>query len=493
MPSTFPATDFDRPGAMLALLGTFWSRVYAPCGEPAATLQGTGALYRQLAKSFDEAAALSYATMPLLHVEDWSRFSALASTTVPPPASYGGGAVCGDGTAYGRPAAPAVSWPLPLGGAASVMMLCDSPVSPSVALSLGVDYTVDSAGTAWLAFDPFQDARFSPVPVHGASGAVVDSEIVFWGWRASYDERALQGRLGAVLGAAFPSTETARAAALALWECALKGSSELAARRWTAALYDIPLARGGETVTAIAADAAGPFIVTTSNTYRHAATAAPVVAVGDALAAGQPVTSSIAFGDCRDGTAPPWLQGAAVAGASLGAAPTGEAVFPAAPVPVTTAGPDDAPAVSWPVGAPDVAEAFWERADRSAAGAPPALAAALSGGAAAPYAVPAETSPLGFLAANFWRGATWAARVAFADRGPNALPALGAALFAPVPPEVLPLFQLETPPIADNGAAPGADGPAAPCLTTAVLVETGGPNAPAREVFAAAPAPLLAF
>jgi hypothetical protein len=322
--STYPASGFDRPAELAGLLGTFWSSTYGAAPELDASMRGLGALYRQAQRDFDEVlASVSYARTPLLHVDEWIPLTVLESAATDPayavpryasesPAAYGSAG------RYGVPASLS-TFPVPLAPAGGALMICDAIVDTRVCLVAGVDFSVDTAGTAWLAANPFANPLLSPQPVFDPAGVQVDSQLTLWAWRATTDRGLLQQQVGYWLGLDLPSTEAARDLAVALADALVNGTSELTLRRIFAALYDAPVARrDGEVVAAIAYDRGGLFAATDHAVYRGPASATPVVAVGQVLAAGDPITDALAFDSLSAGAVPVGMAAMATGPALLG-------------------------------------------------------------------------------------------------------------------------------------------------------------------------------
>lgn len=436
--SRYPRDDVDRPRRLAAVSGSFWREIVDDAREPAGLARGAAAAWRRVADALEEASdAVAFGAIPLRRTVEWTPIAVVESEPRPPaPArAFGrdGGRFADGGPAYGEAAAGRLR--VPIGPFDDVPALVDSPAAASLLWTRGVDYDV-ADGWITLRRDPFEaTAR--------ARGAAGGRTMTLWLWRARRDDRLLARRVGGVLGPPLPSTPAAAALVAAALDALHDGGSELSLRRAFAAAHDAPLcAVDGEVVAAVGRDAAGPYVVTSASAYRLPAAAAPVVAVGDVLALGDPIGDAVLFDPLGPGI-PPGLTTFAPPPGLLPAGPgvafgPGPATIRLEATRPTAAGPGPLHA-TWDLGGGAAERRFWAavRAREVATGTYVAdrLAGVGAGRHAAAADVPATVAPLETLFRDALRGCGLLVRTRAAACGPDAIgPAAAWLLHASAPP-----------------------------------------------------------
>lgn len=470
--STFPSGDLDRPDRILAYLGTFWSRSYDGAGQLLAYADGLGRATARLSADLDEAIdCLGVATVPTLHRLDWLpvAFAASALATPTAPAAYGGGEHHGDGTAYGG-TVPASGARAPFSGPSDVPLILDAVDGSSVTLVDGLDYVLDGT-TITFAVDPAADPRWSLTPVYSASGAVVDAELTAWLYRPGTDLSYAADHFGYALGLIRPSSDAYRGLLVALWDSLVLGPSAAVLGAAVAAIVGAPAtASDGEVVEAVEYDGRGLFVATDQQIYRYPAGAVPIVAVGDVLAAGDPLSDASTVVDLSRGSAalPAGLVPAlALPPGVLEPGFLGDLVAEDRDYPLAV-GTDalGRTTVRFPLdGFPADVDEFWRRVDAAGTAAGATTLARLldvRGPAAAtePTAasLPSTINPLRFLVDNVLRGAAMLVKVRAGSLpgGASGLSDLG-LLRRVLPPGTLCLVLVDLPPLVDPAEAGTAD------------------------------------
>ena len=417
MPFTFPRSDLDGAPQLLALLGSFWSDVYAGRAQLETYCAGIGQLAMQAADDLNEAfACLSRDTVPVLHTTPWQVVYALQSQaeSVGDPARYGGGLFYDGSDDYGGTVA-LTGYPVAAPGLADVSLIFNRLTGPSASLVKGLDYLVTTApdGSTRLLFrnDPFADPRWATRILYDASGNPIDAELALWLFRPSFDRALVYRHFGYVLGLPLPSSEGSKQLVGALFDAAVLGTSASRIDDALAALTGVPFAAGDETVLAAAQDDRGLLVLTDQSAYRLPAASTPLVAAGDVLAAGQPLCDAWQVFELNQGVLPLRLTAIAAGRGLLGDGYEGDITFvnAATPLVVTTDPVGKTRAEFALAGFPADLSRFWDTVHARGLVSGITLARLLDvrgpGAPTEPTAasLPATVNPLQFLAANVLR------------------------------------------------------------------------------------------
>lgn len=445
----YPDSDLHDPGKLLGLLGSWWAELYRGRDQLRAYCAAAGEAAHQAHLDMLEAvASLSRETVPVHHVEQWTLLYLRESERDAAPATYGRAGDFGGGLAYGAPA-PAgwPSWPCPVAGVDAIFNRISAP---SATLVRGVDYAL-AGGRVAFRDDPFADPRWAARPVLDEAGLEAGRELALWLFRARTDREHIWSHFGYVLGLKLPSSAGYRAAVNAVLDAVTGGTAVEQVAALLAAVADCPLAGGDETVEDVARERDRLLVITDRAAYRFPAAAVPVVAVGQRVARGDPLTDTLTLYTPNRGEPPPWLHALALGPGLVLPGLRAELTFEDREVPLIVrrdaAGRTE---VSWALGGfPADVAAFWAEVRARGVAAGLTLAHLLDrrespDGEPTAASLPAKINPLRFLVANFLRYNTLLVRVRADGLGPNTLGLEHLRLLRRiVPPHVLVLVVVE--------------------------------------------------
>lgn len=304
------------PQTLLPLLGSVWRTVFSDDGQLAAYLAGLSTVEAEVDTALDAAvAAVNRRTTPVYREPNWQRL-VLRKTKLNDGAvasyRFGDAAITyGFGISYGDTApVDGYRFAVPV-GLVSVPFIATAPANPGLIWTEGIDYTINGAD-GYLEFtqDPFTVAEIPLRGVYAAdTEAAVDQEIELWLHRPRFDEDNVHKQWGYAVQFRDTNGFTYRDAVNALFDSAVEGASELRFRQFLAAICDVPIADGDETVESIFDSDDCLWIATDRRVYRHHIDATATVAVGDVLAAGQTMTDAMRIDSFGAGTLPAGLTG----------------------------------------------------------------------------------------------------------------------------------------------------------------------------------------
>jgi len=306
----YPVFDYNRGRELLAQLGTFWSLVFNGSPELQAHLRSSGRTQEQTyLDTLDAAACVSRFDVPVFHTENWTLLTIKRSQVEAVPAIYQP-----DDLAYGpqsgaRPGRPAgyvhqygasdstthTLWPLPETLRGADYTVQNKVVTPSKTWVRGIDYTVDD-GRRLLIFrgNIFTDPLVVKRDVVDANGLKIDEEASLWLYHGDFDLDYVYVQFGYALGLHLDSSTFYKTLLNAYWDAHLLGPSlrEIAAILSAAAGAPLVL-EGTETVEVVRMETDSWLIATDLNVYRLPLSAAPAVAVGDVLHAGDVLSDAV--------------------------------------------------------------------------------------------------------------------------------------------------------------------------------------------------------
>ncbi len=344
MAYVYPQSDLDHGDKLLSLLGSTWSLVFEGRDHLTDYLRACAELANQTQLQANEVLdSLSRFSVPIYHRRDLDRVALLETQKNSPQtnvARYGqdyvyGNQPDGDLIRYGTALNLGdFAFPLP-------SQLVDVPVlqnafkNPTVVLLRGIDYLIDrERGALVFLTDPFENIELERRDVYTGS-EVTDQELVLWGVGAEYDWEQIYRRWGYALGIVADSSENYRQLVNAIFDGLNQGTARRHVEAALSAVCDIPLTHtDGEVVELVTADEVGLCVVTDAHVYRFAETAEAVVAVGDELRAGQPLTEGLRLTLFNDGEVPTDLQALAVGRSYLSFGYYGDLLFNGADVPL---------------------------------------------------------------------------------------------------------------------------------------------------------------
>lgn len=427
----YPNSELDQSGVLLSSLGTFWADTYMGNDVTESYLIATSQLEKQAAADAAEAVnCVARRTTPVLHTEQWQELILRESERNPSTLilSYGQpAAVYGSTYRYGQSAAWAYSAFAAPGDLQSVPMVCNRLTLPSVSLIEGVDYVVDPVQRVIVFRDnPFENANIAQREVYDAAGNVVDREASVWLFRGQYDRRHLFLRWGYPWGLEMKSSETYRNALNALWDASVRGTAAQDVFNAIAAILDVPVPQQTETVEVVKADARSLLVITDQRVYRFHPAAVPLVAVGDVVHAGMPLTNAVQFFEFNRGQVPDAMTAIHLERGFLTEGYYDGITFENKTVPTVVGSDGTYTTLQFEVGGwPLDVEKFWEDFHARGVAAGQTLAHLLdqrTNKVGEPSAVnlPTTINPLQFLCENVLRNHGFAVKIRLTALGPNA-------------------------------------------------------------------------
>jgi len=304
---TYPNSDLDRGKKLIALLGTFWSRIYSASDQLTSYATATALTVAQTHRNtLEVAAALSRYDVPLFHKElifpivlRRSQINSAATDTIKFNRTD---AVFNSGNKFNVPAKSFLySFPLPE-NLHHVGQIFNKITFPTVALLNNFDFYIDLDRNALVFADnPFENENI--LVAHVSSDIVPDEEIVLWGFCGDYDYNYVLNQFAYAVGLKLKTSHGAKELMNAVFNGLLAGGAttkdlDIA----LSAICGIPLVIDREeTVEVIKHDAYGLFIATNKNVYRFAEGAEPLVTEGQKVFAGQPLVDGIEIVELRPG------------------------------------------------------------------------------------------------------------------------------------------------------------------------------------------------
>lgn len=306
----FPASSLDDRQRLLGLLGDFWRRFFTEPEQVASLQYARAQEEKQTQQDYQELVdALSRLTVPLYHLDHWYQLKVRQSEIGNQPIRYGDGFVYGNQPdtgilyKYGDEVgyqSYLISVPEEL---LHVPLIFNRLTAPSLTLVHGVDFELPEPGRLRLNFDPFADARLPATAVYDGS-EVVDQEITLWLYRSHWERDYIYNHFGYLVGSRKPSSSEYREFVNTLLDAMVQGTTQQHLDRFFAALTGNPVAVGGETVEAVAADRNYRLVITDQRVYRLPLGATVIVAAGDELSAGQQLSDTVTFYDFSRGETP---------------------------------------------------------------------------------------------------------------------------------------------------------------------------------------------
>jgi hypothetical protein len=421
---TYPESTLDDAEALLGLLGSFWQTTYKGQADVRSAVKARGDLAAQVMDRLQEAAdSRGRLSCPVYRRERWRYAPLLASGLNADPPTYGSGGVHGQtGWAYGT--AVDADWsvyPAPA-GLAECRLITNRLEAPSAVLFEGLDFVLDAdAGRLAFRSDPFADDRFARTETDD------DAELALWLYRPGFDRRYVYEHFGHILGLPHRRGEAYKDLVNRLYDMIVLGSSGGRLMDALAACAGVPLASADGTVEVVEEDASHLLVVTDSAVHRYSAGSTALVAAGDEVLAGDPLTDGLTLHEFHRGEKPDGLAGLGLGPGMLTVEGAGELGFPDRDVPLELEYDTDGLArVSFELGGhPLLAEAFWDEVHRRGVEAGTTLASLMDtreSPADEPTAqyLPATVNPLGFLAENVLRHGCFLVRVKVGAVGPEA-------------------------------------------------------------------------
>lgn len=435
-PFQFPASNLDQPGKLLAALGSFWATTFQDADDVQSFLAARAKLDSQNFLGFLELlAAMSRFTVPIFHTQNWYDLRLLESdrnTTDLNLPAYNAAfqyAESGD-ILYGTPVRTPLSiWKLPADLADAPLVL-NRITAASVVLTESVDYFIRDGVIAFRA-NPFDNELVAVREVF-SDNAVVNRECSLWVYRGQWDLETIYRQFGYALGIHLQSSGRYRDFVNAIYDGLVVGTTESSLKRCVAAICDVPLALGNETVESIFSDARQRWVVTDKNAYGLHLNANVVVNVHDVLQPGQSLSDAVEWFEFGRGQVPNVddVRALAVGQNFLATGFVGDLVFENKTVPLlVTENVNGYTKVSFALGGFDLdVENFWDEVHTAGVAKNQTLAMLLDQRPASArstqptaLALPATVNPLGFLLQNVFRANVMVVRLRTSTFGPQAL------------------------------------------------------------------------
>lgn len=447
-------TVYDDPEKLLGLIGSFWRNVYEGAFTVGSVLHARAQLDADAhLRLLDLVASMSRFEVPVFRRRNWTLLRLVESRKNETElARYDGSLTYADGSPaeYDVPRPGELhAWAVPPELVAAPAVL-NRITDASLVMTEGADYTL-AGGVIRFRRDPFADPAVATRELV-QDGTVVDREAALWVYGGEFDLATVYTQFGYALGLQLASSTGYRDLVNAVFDALVQGPTAASIEAAFSAVCGIPLAAGAETVEEVWRDAAHLWVSTDATVYQFAPTAAPLVAAGQAVTAGEPLVSGLRFFELNRGHAA--LAGgprALVLGRGvLAAGFHQELMFEDGEVPLVVAYDAAGRAkLSWELpGFPGDVEAFFDVLHANGVAAGQTLAHLLDTRPAdakaanpepPPAALPPTINPLAFLCDNVLRNNAFVVHCRPSEFGPNAL-GLGAAaqiLRRVVPPQTL--------------------------------------------------------
>lgn len=472
---TYPLNDFDRPAALLNVVGSFWSTIYQGSGlvsdYTAVTGQTAQQAYREILELIQSASRFD---VPLYHKEDWYPVVLLESevTRQEEPLAYGEPVNYGDNYVYGQSVRRQYFYANKPADLAQASYMFDRLTAPTVSLEVGTDVVIEADRLVFLE-NPFSYPTVVARDIVDSRGNIVDRETTFWLYAGKFDWKTVYEQFGYALELDIQTSEAYKRFLNVIFD-GLVGGTSAAIQRWAiAAALGVPVVQEvKEQVLEIRADVRDLTIVTDFHTYQYPPGTTPLVHEGDVLPAGAFLTDTLQLFEFIAGVVPPveQLPALTMAPGMLAFGYWHGVTFENKMVPVTVEPDVDGyTKISWPLGGFSLdVEKFW--ADTHAAGVAKGQTLAMlmdqrPSPVGQPFAecLPAYVNPLEFLIKNYLRGNAFVVKVRPGSVRRNALSFVPVTCLQKIhPPHTAMLFVFE---LVQRDAA-------------IIMEESGSPSAP---------------
>lgn len=334
---------------LLSYLGSFWDSVYkgqdqVGQNEVVQYLTGLAYLQKQAEISIQELDdSISIAEIDPFREQYWYWCEFRQSDRIPNLIRYG------DGLYYGKQPAGAefpehwiaqygdedpvnirYIYPLPQ-HMVDVYKIFDHILYPSVEWTKDEDYWIEELdGQLCIVFqtDPFTVQAFPQKYQYDELGNIVDTSVGMWMFRSQWDYEDVWNRFGYVLGIYAQSSEFYRDFVKFYQWCLETGTSITDLYMLLSLMSGIPVTLDDTEVIREIDDSAGITIRTDKNTYSFSDSVNPIVAVGDTVHRGDPLTDALMIMEFTDDAAYSYLPGLVVGPNMNRGDYAGELLFP---------------------------------------------------------------------------------------------------------------------------------------------------------------------
>jgi len=363
----YPATDYDTPANLLAVLGSWWADKYSGRDQVAAVVDARASIETQAVFDLLELiSAMSRFTVPVYHTRYWYPLYLRASQRNTPASQlhrYDDGLAYDAGGQYDVPVTTLLhAFPCPT-DLVNAPVIMNRFVAPTLTQLSGVDYRLVD-GQIVFQRNPFDDIHVAKRAVY-TDGIVTDTEAVLWVYRGEFDWETTYKQFGYAVGMQMQSSKGYNSLLNAVYDAIVGGTTTADVINALSAMTGVPLVRETvETVIDIVEDNTRLLIITDLHVYQFKLTANPVVAIGDTVQQGQPLTDAFRVYELNHGTTPQDLYSLAIGPGFLATCFYADLVFENKDVPlqVDTNHPSGYTMVSWGLGGfpLDVAHFFEE-------------------------------------------------------------------------------------------------------------------------------------
>lgn len=291
-------SPYLRPQQLIAILGSFWTRVFADRAQLAAVGEAKCLVERQTQLQLSELLeALSRTTMPVFREQEFYPIELLESDLGRSVAAYRKYDLEGSydsSWVYDQVDINQFVWPLTASSLVAGSLLVDRLLEPTVSLQQGLDFVIDATNNSILfRQNPF-DMGLPVEDVVNSDGEVSDRRMTLWLCRAMFDADTLYRQLGYVVGIKLRSTIGYRQLLNVVFDSLVGGTSAFQLYAGLSVLTGIPCClKDGEIVTDVGYDSYGRFVATDDNLYRLPMSSTISVSVGQMLRLGQFMSDDI--------------------------------------------------------------------------------------------------------------------------------------------------------------------------------------------------------
>lgn len=290
---TYPGSDLDRGKALVAVLGSFWSRVYAARDQLQSYTTASATLAAQNYRNILETVwSLSRFDIPVFHRQYWVPIVIRKSDLTPVRAvnyifNKNDERFDVTSTRFDGPTADDYYYFAAPPRLAGLKQIFNKIVYPTVALIENVDYIVDQK-TKSLVFveNLFDNPGF--LKRQAAVNGKPDEEIVLWGFNGDFDYENVFNQFAYAIGLRLKSSQNFKDLTNAVIDGLVSGGATCADLDLAfSAICGIPLVlETEETIEIIDNDTHGLFVATDKNLYRFGPDAEAVVKPGQKVRAG---------------------------------------------------------------------------------------------------------------------------------------------------------------------------------------------------------------
>lgn len=351
----FPNTIYDEPQNLLATLGSWWADDYAGRDQVMSLVRGKAQVENQTMLDLMELiASLSRFSVPIYHTDNWFPLYLKASERNDAQTSllrYDAGATYDAGEHYNVPtSSPFHAFPLP-DKLVEAPLIMNRFTDPTLTQNSGIDYILTDDAIVFRT-NPFNDPRVAKRVVY-KQGVAVDTEALLWVYRGQFDWDTVYRQFAYVLGMRLQSSAGYRDIMNAVYDAMVGGTTCTDIVKAFSAMTGVPLVKEDrETIVDIVADPENLVIITDLHVYKFGLLATPLVAVGDVVYRGQPLTDALRVFELNQGVVPDQLEALALGEGLLSTCFYADLIFENVDVPlvVNERHPSGYTKVTWDLG-----------------------------------------------------------------------------------------------------------------------------------------------